>query len=95
MKKSILTDNMDVCYLCGASNNLELHHLFGGAYRSRSEHYGLVVRLCHGCHNEPPTGVHHNARMMWWLKAIAQTKAMQHYNWTTDEWLQKFGKNYL
>lgn len=46
------------CDLCGKYGYLELHHIFGGANRSLSEKYGLVVNLCHECHNEPPEGVH-------------------------------------
>lgn len=59
--KTILDPGSSCCYLCGKAANLECHHVFGGANRKASDRYGLTVRLCHKCHNEPPRGVHHNA----------------------------------
>ena len=60
--KSILErlnqDGQRCCYLCGATQGLEKHHVFGGALRQKSEKHGMTVTLCHGCHNEPPHGVH-------------------------------------
>ena len=38
------------CFLCGrngADDPLDKHHIFGGAYRKKSERYGLTVYLCH------------------------------------------------
>ena len=74
---------------------LEKHHVFGGAYRSKSEKLGMTVHLCHNCHNEPPKGVHHNAEMNRQLKARAQRKAMEYYGWSVEDFINMFGKNYL
>lgn len=93
--KSIITNYENRCYMCGSSRLLEKHHVFGGAYRSKSEKYGLTVRLCHNCHNEPPMGVHHNAERMQRLKARSQMKAMVHYGWSVEDFVGMFGKNYL
>lgn len=42
------------CWLCGRNGTadpLDKHHIFGGAYRKKSEKYGLCVDLCHhDCH---------------------------------------------
>ena len=38
-----------VCAICGRNgmgDPLEKHHIFGGAYRKKSEKYGLTVYLC-------------------------------------------------
>ena len=56
--KSIIQSERE-CFICG-SPYVEEHHIFGGAYRKKSEQYGLKVFLCHCDHNEPPNGVHHN-----------------------------------
>lgn len=94
--KSIIQDLEDKkCFICGSYNWIELHHIFGGANRKKSEKYGLVVYLCHDCHNEAPNGVHHNAERMRILRSYAQKKAMKHYGWTTQEFIKLFGKNYL
>ena len=83
------------CYICGSRVWLEEHHVFGGANRKLSEKYGLKVWLCHGCHNEPPVGVHHNAVINNHLKAETQKKAMEHYGWNIEKFRKVFGKNYL
>ena len=93
--KSIIQSDVDCCYFCGATRGLETHHVFGGAYRKKSEQLGLTVRLCHNCHNEPPLGVHHNAVQMNILHQVGQRAAMAANEWSTDDFIRKFGKNYL
>ena len=81
------------CYMCGSTNWLELHHVFNASNRNKSTKYGLVVYLCHWCHNEPPNGVHHNAERMRWLKAEGQKAFIKHY--PNLDFLKIFGRNYL
>ena len=95
MAESILQKHKDKCLLCGSYGWLEWHHVFGGALRSKSERYGLKVRLCHYCHNEPPNGVHYNAERRLRLQAYAQKKAMKHYGWTIEDFRAEFYKNYI
>ena len=83
------------CDLCGKYGYLERHHIFGGANRSLSEKYGLVVNLCHECHNEPPDGVHFNAENMLALRKWAQKQAMENYGWDEAEFIKIFGRSYL
>jgi hypothetical protein len=85
--------NEKKCFLCGSSQWLEKHHIFGGANRKKSEKYGLTVYLCHYCHNEPPNGVHHNASNMLLLKKIGQDAFQKHF--PDKDFLKEFGKNYL
>lgn len=70
-------------------------YMAGGALRRKSERYGLTVTLCHTCHNEPPFGVHYNRPTMLALKQRAQRHAMDFYGWSTDDFVQKFYKNYI
>lgn len=86
---------MRYCALCGSTNWIERHHIFGGALRKKSEKYGLVVDLCHSCHNESPNGVHHNAKQMLKLHRYGQLKAMQENNWSIEDFRKEFRKNYL
>lgn len=92
MSKSIL-QNSNECYLCGTTQWLETHHVFGASNRDKSEKYGLVVRLCHYCHNEPPIGVHHNRDTDLMLKQIAQEEFQKRY--PDINFVQLFGRNYL
>lgn len=91
--KSIVTDDDKHCLLCGSNNWIEIHHIFGGACRSLSTKYGLVVPLCHYCHNEPPNGVHHNKERMNYLHQLGQEAFMREY--PNLDFLKIFHKNYL
>lgn len=90
--KSIMQNSKE-CFLCHTTNWLENHHIFGAANKKNSEKYGLMVYLCHYCHNEPPNGVHHNAENMSKLRATAQAKFEETH--TREEFMSIFGKNYL
>ena len=87
------------CFLCGrngAEDPLDRHHIFGGAYRKKSEKYGLVVYLCHRRrHIFAPSAVHQSAGQMQRLKRYGQLKAMEEQHWTEEDFRREFGKSYL
>lgn len=87
------------CFRCGRNGSvdpLDRHHIFGGAYRKKSEKYGLVVDLCHHrCHIFGGYSVHKNAKTMLQLKRYGQLKAMREQGWTEDDFRREFGKSYL
>lgn len=93
--KSIM-QNDDYCYLCGGNGGywgLDWHHVFGASNRSKSEKYGLKVKLCHeSCHLY---GVHKKADLSAKLKREAQIKAMDYYGWSVDDFIREFGENYI
>ena len=91
--KSIMTLDTDRCFLCGRYGELEWHHIFGGANRQNSTKYGLVVPLCHSCHNEPPDGVHFNRERMDALRAEGQRRFESMSDHAT--FMKIFGENYL
>lgn len=91
--KSIMQDKEE-CYLCHTTYWLEEHHIFGGnPNRKKSEKYGLKVKLCHFCHNEPPNGVHFNQEKMLKLKQAGQRAFEEHY--PDKDFLIEFGRNYI
>jgi len=92
------------CFLCGRTAYTERHHIFSGtANRKLSEEDGLVVDLCHSCHNEPPNGVHFNKDNMHRLHVHGQRiwemgKIVN--DGMTDEqareaFIKRYGRNYL
>ena len=87
------------CFLCGANgaqDPLDKHHIFPGAYRKKSEKYGLVVYLCHSkCHIFGKMAVHQNAAQMRRLKRYGQLIAMKEQGWTEQDFIREFGKSYL
>lgn len=89
------SDGSTPCFICGAVGGVERHHIFGGALRSKSDKYGLVVPLCHNCHNEPPNGVHHNREKMDMLHRWAERKMINEHGWSKERFMKEFYKNYL
>ena len=89
----------ECCFLCGRNGTedpLDKHHIFGGAYRRKSDQYGLTVLLCHRrCHQNGPEAVHRNADTMLQLKQYGQRKAMEENDWSVQDFILEFGKNYL
>ena len=87
------------CWLCGRNGTaepLDRHHIFGGAYRKKSEKYGLTVCLCHGsCHIFGEKAAHGNAETMRRLREYGQRKAMREQGWTKEDFMREFGRNYL
>lgn len=96
MAKSIMVTEKGRCFLCGMPCRTEEHHVYeGGGRRKLSEKYGLKVYLCHDCHNEPPYGVHFNAKKDLALKAQVQIRAMHVYGWTVEQFRKLFRKSYI
>ena len=83
------------CHICGRSGSTERHHIFGGAMRSKSERYKLVVDLCYECHRTGERAVHRCAEVMQEIHEYGQRKAMQENNWTIEDFRAEFYKNYL
>ena len=91
---SILQDELGECFRCGRScEKLDRHEVYGAANRQKSKALGLWVMLCHSsCHLN---GVHRDAAENLRLKKKAQRIAMDHYGWTTEEFIKTIGRNYL
>lgn len=89
----------EYCWLCGRNGHddpLDKHHIFGGAYRKKSEKYGLTVLLCHHrCHIFGKEAAHQNAETMQMLHEYGQRKVMAEQGWTKERFIAEFGKNYV
>lgn len=100
--KSIIHKDRDRCFICNRNASadycgLEEHHCFEGLGRRQvSERYGLKIYICgNRCHRNGPDSVHKNAKVDQTVKKIAQKRAMEYYGWTTEEFIEKFRKNYI
>lgn len=94
--KSIL-QNKKECFRCRNNENLELHHIFfGNANRKLAEKDGLKVYLCTK-HHRGTYGVHgkYGKDLNLYLKQIAQRRWQEYYNKTTEDFIQRYGRNYL
>jgi hypothetical protein len=99
--KSIVQNNTENCFICkrhksAVLGGLDKHHIYFGSYRNKSEKYGLFVFICHNeCHIFGNKSVHRNANVDLALKKYAQAKAMKHYGWSKEQFIEIFGKNYI
>ena len=94
-----MSDEIRRCWLCGANGSkdpLEEHHIFGGPNRALSDKYGLTVYLCgNKCHRNGPFAAHRNAETMKTIRQYGQRKAMYEQNWTVEDFVKVFGRNYI
>lgn len=94
--KSIMQDKKE-CYVCHTTNNLEEHHIFFGfANRKLSDKDGLKVWLC-AEHHRGDDGVHgiDGATLNSYLKSEAQLCYMLKNHKTKEDFIKRYGKNYL
>jgi len=93
---SIITADMTKCIECG-KKPIQKHEIFyGTGKRKKSIQYGLVIPLCEEIHhNGNAIGIHKDKELDTKWKIIGQKAFMQHYNKTTDEFREIFGKNYI
>ena len=70
---------------------------FGTANRKKSIKYGLVVFIRPEDHNMSEYGVHNRKghEFDMHLKKLGQERAMDEYAWTTEEFIEIFGRSYI
>lgn len=94
MRKSILTDDFERCYLCGGRKQC-VHHIFeGNGRRQISEEMGFIVPLCNACHNMSQWAVHFNKPLDLKLKQVAQER-YERNGGTREYFIKRIGRNYL
>ena len=93
MRKSILTDDLEVSYLSGMPAEC-VHHIYGGnGRRSISEREGFIVPLTNAEHNMGKNSVHFNRKLDRWFKQLCQS--IYEKNHTREEFIRLIGRNYL
>ena len=93
--KSIMTDDLKRCYVCGCTQGIEVHHIIHGtANRKLSDKYGLVVGLCYQ-HHRGDFGVHGKNGQPLNLKL--KIKAQETFTEVFPDlsFREIFGKNYI
>lgn len=97
--KSIITDDLDHCIICGKP--AERHHICGGGNRHLSTKDGLIIPLCPEHHRDGVNAVHRNADMnqlmhmigeMAWIYANALP--FEDVDSAKDRFRRRYGKNY-
>lgn len=97
MSKSIIQQDSYYCFIHKHFLNLEVpavheHHcIHGNANRKLADKDGLTVFLCLSCHS----ALHDKGIFDLELQQLAEKMWLEHYRKTVDEWISRYGKNYL
>ena len=96
MAKSIINGDDEYCFLCkqlGCPNyGTEVHHMiFGTAKRKLADQDGLTVHLCHYHHFM----LHRHGLHKEELQQLAEKTWLEHYNKSIEDFIQRYGRNYL
>lgn len=91
---SIMQYQSDECYLCFSGRDLVRHEPIGGPYRAKSKRLGLWVHLCTRCHEKVHSSSLMGIRWGMMLKKAAQECAEFHLKWSTEQFVEEFGKSY-
>ena len=73
-RKSVFTDDLEHCYICGKKKN-DLHEVYAGRNRINSIKYGFVLPLCRQCHSLNQNNIvfnefWHRQGQLYWEKNI-------------------------
>ena len=95
MKRFSLLQDTKQCYVCGTTQNIHIHEAFYGRNRQNSIKDGCCVYLCGKHHNLSNSGVHFNHKLDLKLKQITQKRWCEFYGKTKEQFLKRYGKNYI
>lgn len=82
------------CYFCKSPYVHKHHIFFGTANRRLSDADGMVIWLCPMHHNLSNLSVHFDHEIDLEVKQMAQLKWEETYG-TREEFIKRYGKNYL
>ena len=91
MGESIITEDMEHCFVCGRPYP-QIHHIMNKSDKKKSEKYGLLVPLCME-HHTGAAGVHTKPERMLAMRQFGQKEFERRYS--HELWMKEFKKNYL
>lgn len=71
------------------------HEIFYGGNRQKSIEDGLVIFLRPEDHNMGDNGIHKNREFDLYAKRKAQARWMEFYGKTVEQFIKRYGRNYL
>ena len=86
-----IISKQDKCFLCGSTQNLQLHHCWHGSNRKLADKDGLTVKLCMNCHIK----LHDKGIGDRYLMEIAEKAYLSHFNATVEDFIKRYGKNVI
>lgn len=91
---SILQDKKK-CYVCDTTLGLHTHEVFYGKNRQKSIEDGCCIYLCGTHHNLSNQGIHFNHDLDIKVKEQMEQKWLEVYNKTIEDFIKRYGRNYL
>ena len=95
LEKSIIPNNDKYCYLCKQRGlyieGTDSHHCLFGNKKKYADDDGLTVQLCHRHHMRLHSQQEHQIE----LKQLAERVWLEHYDKTIEDWINRYGKNFL
>ena len=94
---SIITNDLEHCIECGRKNINKHEVFFGTANRKLSIEDGLVIPLCQYYHHNQfnCTGIHFDDKLNRKWKKIAEEKWIEYYGKTKEDFIRRYGRNYI
>ena len=86
-RKSLLTNNLDQCYLCGCPKD-HLHEVYFGKNRLNSMKYNCVIPVCFICHDRIQNDINLDLK----IKKEMQLAFQNNYD---IDFISIFYRNYL
>ena len=77
------------------SHRHEIFYGYSNGNRDKSIEDGLVIFLRPEDHNMSEKGIHANREFDLYAKRTAQLRWMEYYGKTTEDFIKRYGKNYL
>lgn len=91
-RESILVDDLDHCYVCGAPHPHKHEVFFGTANREKSKKYKMILPLCY-IHHEGNDSPHKNREVDLAYKKMAQEVWERTYG-TREDFIKEFIRSY-
>lgn len=86
---SIFSEDMNVCYITGASEGVVPHHIFSGSDKAFSEKYGFILPLRWDWHTQSPYSIHVDKELDLKYKKLCEEYWCNDLNKDKDEWLKE------
>ena len=95
MNRYSILQSKKQCYVCG-NTNIHTHEVYYGTKnRNKSIEDGCCVYLCFKHHNMSNEGIHFNKELDLKVKQSMERRWLEVYNKTIDDFIKRYGRNYL
>jgi len=92
---SLIQKDDKCCLVCGMPFNIHTHEVYYGKNREKSIEDGCCVYLCGAHHNMSNKGIHFDHELDLKVKKEMEVAWLMYYNKTIEDFIKRYGRNYL